>query len=66
MGVNEAKNYVLSRLLDVNLWEGITSFCYHDSHSARLGPVFGEPSCNHWGPRTPDLLHFQDQVADYR
>lgn len=42
--MNEAKNYVLSHIFNVNLWEGTTFFYNHqDSHSARLEPVFGEP-----------------------
>ena len=37
--VREAENFVLSLLLDVNLW---TMLCnYQDSHSARRGPEFG-------------------------
>lgn len=48
MRVNEAKNYVLSLLGDVNSWVGTTSFCNHqDSHGATPGPVLGVPSCSH-------------------
>lgn len=59
--VKEAEDYVLSLLLDVNLW---TIFCnYQDRHSARPGPVFGEPSCRHC-----EVLHAlrTGWVADYR
>lgn len=44
--MNEAENYVLSLLLDINLWVGTTSFCNQDSQSAGPGPVFGEASCS--------------------
>lgn len=54
------KNYVLSRLLDVNLWEGITIVTVPD-----VGPYLENPAAI-TEVHTPDLLHFQDQVADYR
>lgn len=64
--VKEAENYILSLLLDVNLW---AIFCnYQDSHSARRGPVFGELSCRHCEVHTPDFLNAVRTrwVTDYR